>query len=88
MMSLVTVQDLTKAYNNTNVVENLSFSLQEGKCVALLGPNGAGKTTTLKMLAGFIQPTSGTITFDVQSLSDDFEITLDIYHNSPFFIVG
>lgn len=85
MMSLVTVQDLTKAYNNTNVVENLSFSLQEGKCVALLGPNGAGKTTTLKMLAGFIQPTSGTITFDVQSLSDDFRNYVGYLPQFPVF---
>lgn len=84
-MSLVTVQDLTKAYNNTNVVENLSFSLQEGKCVALLGPNGAGKTTTLKMLAGFIQPTSGTITFDVQSLSDDFRNYVGYLPQFPVF---
>lgn len=84
-MSLVTAQDLTKAYNNTNVVENLSFSLQEGKCVALLGPNGAGKTTTLKMLAGFIQPTSGTITFDVQSLSDDFRNYVGYLPQFPVF---
>lgn len=42
-------------------VENVSFEIQKGECVAFLGPNGAGKTTTTKMLTGLIYPTNGQV---------------------------
>jgi ABC-2 type transport system ATP-binding protein len=57
------VEGLTKTYRNITVVNNLSFNLDKGKCVALLGPNGAGKTTTLHMIAGLIAPSKGKIAF-------------------------
>ncbi len=57
------VEGLTKTYRNITVVNNLSFNLDKGKCVALLGPNGAGKTTTLHMIAGLIAPDKGKISF-------------------------
>lgn len=60
-MSLVEVKGLTKKFGTKTVVDNLSFALTQGRCMALLGPNGAGKTTTLKMLSGLLQPTSGAI---------------------------
>lgn len=65
-MSLLTVQNLTKKYEQTPVVNKLSFELQKDSCIALLGQNGAGKTTTLKMLSGLIKPTSGSIQFQHQ----------------------
>jgi len=64
---------VTKQYpsnNNTvNAVENASFSVEAGEFVALVGPSGSGKTTMLAMLAGLLQPTSGTIAVDGQVLS-------------------
>lgn len=60
-MSFVTVQDLTKRFDKNTVINNISFSLEKGKCVSLLGPNGAGKTTTLRMLSGLMKPTKGSI---------------------------
>ncbi|WP_067840853.1 ABC transporter ATP-binding protein [Amphibacillus sediminis] len=57
------VNNLTKNYDSIFAVNNISFSLQPGSCVALLGVNGAGKTTTLRMLAGLIKPTKGEIAF-------------------------
>lgn len=66
-MSLLTVQNLTKKYEQTPVVNKLSFELQKDSCIALLGQNGAGKTTTLKMLSGLIKPTSGSIQFQHQN---------------------
>ncbi|WP_319922085.1 ABC transporter ATP-binding protein [Neobacillus dielmonensis] len=57
------VTALSKSFDTVNAVNNLSFSLKEGRCTALLGPNGAGKTTTLEMLAGLLVPTKGTILF-------------------------
>ncbi|HLR43376.1 MAG TPA: ABC transporter ATP-binding protein [Pseudogracilibacillus sp.] len=60
---MITVQHLTKKYGNTSVVDDVSFSLTENRCVALIGPNGAGKTTTLRMLTGLMKATSGNISF-------------------------
>jgi ABC-2 type transport system ATP-binding protein len=60
-MSLLEVTGLIKSFGSLQAVKNISFTIREGKCTTLLGPNGAGKTTTLKMLAGLLKPTSGTI---------------------------
>ncbi len=84
-MHLVSVQNLSKIYDKKAVVDDLNFELQPGKCVALLGPNGAGKTTTLRMLAGFIQPTDGTISFNEESLSSDFRQFVGYLPQYPSF---
>jgi ABC-2 type transport system ATP-binding protein len=59
METMIAVQDLTKYYGLTPAISRLSFEVQQGEIVGFLGPNGAGKTTTLKILAGFLPPTSG-----------------------------
>lgn len=51
--------DLTKAYDNTTVVNRLNLHIEEGEIFGFLGPNGAGKTTTILMLLGLTEPTSG-----------------------------
>lgn len=62
-MTLLSVQRLAKRFNSAAAVNGLTFSVEEGRCVALLGPNGAGKTTTLKLLAGLLAPSEGEIRF-------------------------
>jgi len=57
---MVEVQELTKYYGATLAISRLNFQVAKGEIVGFLGPNGAGKTTTLKILAGFMPPTSGT----------------------------
>ncbi|MFZ2088109.1 MAG: ATP-binding cassette domain-containing protein [Desulfobaccales bacterium] len=57
---MIAVQDLTKYYGLTQAISRLSFEVGRGEIVGFLGPNGAGKTTTLKILAGFLPPTSGS----------------------------
>jgi len=59
MEMMVEVQDLTKYYGSTPAISRLNFEVAKGEIVGFLGPNGAGKTTTLKILAGFMPPTSG-----------------------------
>ena len=59
--AMIHVESLTKYYNDLCAVDQISFDIKSGEILGLLGPNGAGKTTTLRMLTGFIYPTSGSI---------------------------
>ncbi len=61
---MVQIKELTRYYGQTCAVDNLSFEIPKGQILGLLGPNGAGKTTTLRILTGYLQPTSGTIFVD------------------------
>ncbi|MEU7042866.1 ATP-binding cassette domain-containing protein [Streptomyces varsoviensis] len=55
---------LTKRYDDTVAVDNLTFTVEPGKVTGFLGPNGAGKSTTLRMILGLNAPTSGSVTVD------------------------
>jgi ABC-2 type transport system ATP-binding protein len=61
---VIAATGLTRRFGLRTVVNNVTFEVGRGEIVALLGPNGAGKTTTLRMLAGLIAPTSGTVAID------------------------
>lgn len=58
---MIEIRNLTKRYGNTVAIENLNFSVQKGEVVGFLGPNGAGKSTTMKIITGFMAPTSGDV---------------------------
>jgi ABC-2 type transport system ATP-binding protein len=58
---MIHVENLTKYYKELCAVDRINFDVQKGEIMGLLGPNGAGKTTTLRMLTGFLRPTSGNI---------------------------
>ncbi|HEX7417518.1 MAG TPA: ABC transporter ATP-binding protein, partial [Steroidobacteraceae bacterium] len=57
---MIKTDRLTKHYPTLTAVEDVSFQVHTGEVLGFLGPNGAGKTTTMRMLAGFITPSSGT----------------------------
>ncbi|MES2855783.1 MAG: ATP-binding cassette domain-containing protein, partial [Bdellovibrionota bacterium] len=57
---MIEVQELSKTYGPHRAIDRLSFSIGKGEVVGFLGPNGAGKTTTMKIITGFMAPTSGT----------------------------
>lgn len=59
---MISLEAVSKRYGSKIVVENLTFEVQQGEILGFLGPNGAGKTTTLRMIAGFITATTGTVT--------------------------
>jgi putative spermidine/putrescine transport system ATP-binding protein len=63
-MSTIALQNVAKSYGTSRAVEDMSLDIAQGEFVALLGPSGCGKTTTLRMIAGFIEATSGRILFD------------------------
>ena len=58
---MIHVENLTKNYGDIAAVDQINFEIQRGEILGLLGPNGAGKTTTLRMLTGFLRPSTGTI---------------------------
>ena len=68
-MSRLKLGGLSKRYGDFLAVDGIDLELQSGEFVSLLGPSGCGKTTTLRMIAGFVDPTLGTITMDGQVLS-------------------
>lgn len=61
---MIEVQGVSKHFGAFRAVDDISFSIETGEIIGLLGPNGAGKTTTMRMITGFLEPTSGTIKID------------------------
>jgi ABC-2 type transport system ATP-binding protein len=67
---MIETKSLTKRYGDLLAVDNLSFKVEPGQVLGFLGPNGAGKSTTMKMIAGFLSPTSGEVKvcgFDIEN---------------------
>jgi ABC-2 type transport system ATP-binding protein len=58
---MIDCQDLTKHYGPLRAVDDVSFQVRPGEVLGFLGPNGAGKTTTMRIIAGFLPPTSGHV---------------------------
>jgi ABC-2 type transport system ATP-binding protein len=67
---MIEVQSLSRFYGSHRAVDNVSFSIAENTVVGVLGLNGAGKTTTLKVIAGLLQPSSGTVKIDGVDLTE------------------
>jgi ABC-2 type transport system ATP-binding protein len=64
------VENLTKQFGNQLSLNNVTFELKDGEIVGLLGPNGAGKSTLMKMLTGYLNPTSGSVYVNNRLLSE------------------
>lgn len=62
---------ISRRYGNFTAVDDVSFTINSGEIVGLLGHNGAGKTTIMKMLTGFLEPSTGEIVIDGKSLEDN-----------------
>lgn len=62
MAGVIEVKGLTKYYGNFPAIENVSFEVRKGEILGFLGPNAAGKTTTMRIITGFMPPSSGTAT--------------------------
>jgi ABC-2 type transport system ATP-binding protein len=84
-MALLQVQSLTKKYNSTTAVHQTDFTLDKNKCIALIGPNGAGKTTILRILAGLLKPTTGSVTLYDQPANADIRKFIGYLPQYPVF---
>jgi ABC-2 type transport system ATP-binding protein len=67
-LGIIELRDLSKHYKDLKAVDQVSLSIREGLIFGFLGLNGAGKTTTIRMMAGILRPTSGTITINGMDL--------------------
>jgi ABC-2 type transport system ATP-binding protein len=68
---MINVENLCKEFGPKRAVNNVSFTVQRGEILGFLGPNGAGKSTTMRMITGFIPPTSGRVTVGGHDISED-----------------
>ena len=76
---MIKVENLSKNYGAVKAVKSISFELKDGQVVGFLGANGAGKSTTLKIMTGYISPSSGNVFYGEKNIQDDTsEIQKDI----------
>ena len=76
---MIKVDNLSKSYRDVEAIKSISFELCNGEIVGFLGANGAGKSTTLKVMTGYLSPTSGTVHVnDMNILHDAHEIQKQI----------
>ncbi len=68
---MIHVEKLTKFYGDLCAVNHIDLDIRKGEIMGLLGPNGAGKTTTLRMLTGYLEPSSGSISVKDLNTQDD-----------------
>ncbi|MBK6910622.1 MAG: ATP-binding cassette domain-containing protein [bacterium] len=68
---MIELQNLTKSYRGVKAVDGVSLSVPKGQILGFLGPNGAGKTTTMRMITGYMPPTSGNIVVDGLTMEKD-----------------
>ena len=67
----IEVENLDKRFGPIHAVRNVSFSVRRGEVLGFLGPNGAGKSTTMKMITGFLEPTSGAVRVNGHDVATD-----------------
>ena len=93
-MGKLNLKNITKKYGDTIVVNNINLSIEEGEFVSFLGPSGCGKSTTLRMISGFIEPTSGEILMNESNITHlppnkrDTSLVFQNYALFPHMTIG
>jgi len=70
MTNILEVKNLTKNFGGIVAVEDLSFNIKKGQIKGIIGPNGAGKTTVFNLITGVYKPTTGTVVFDGEDITN------------------
>ncbi len=84
---MIRLHQLTKRYDKFTAVDGIDLEVPRGELFGLLGPNGAGKTTTIRMIAGILRPTSGSVTIggiDIQARPLEAKARLGYIPDRPF----
>lgn len=68
---MIEISHLTRNFEHFTAVDDLSFTVAEGEVLGFLGPNGAGKSTTMKIITGFLAPSSGTVRVDGHDITEN-----------------
>ena len=84
-VSMLECSKLKKDYFNKTAVRDISLSLEKGRVYALLGPNGSGKTTFMKMAAGLVKPTQGTILYENKPIGVASKRDIAYMSTEPYF---
>ena len=71
MTTMVEIENLRKIFGPIVAVDGVSFTIGKGEVLGFLGPNGAGKSTTMKMITGFLTPTTGTVRICGHDVQDE-----------------
>jgi ABC-2 type transport system ATP-binding protein len=85
--TMIAIHDLVKRYGTFTAVDGVSLDVQPGEIHGFLGPNGAGKTTTIRMIAGLLKPTSGTVLVNNHDLArhpEQAKASLGFIPDRPF----
>lgn len=88
MKILIEIKHVSKAFRNKNILQDVSFTIQQGETVGIVGANGTGKSVLFKLLCGFVEPDKGSIIVDGKKLGKgrDFPENMGVFINSPGFI--
>ena len=78
MKNIIQVENLSKSFGKTTVLNNINVSFSKGQIYGIVGRNGSGKTLLMKCLCGFLKPTEGTVTVSGKVVGKDVEIPEDI----------
>lgn len=86
---MIKLEKVTKVFGEKIALDNISFSIKTGEIIGLLGPNGAGKTTTMRLIVGYLRPTSGGVSVFGKNPIDDRIETLEnigyLPENNPLY---
>ena len=78
MGHIVEIEGVNKIYGKNHVVKDLNLTVEEGEFLTFLGSSGCGKTTTLRMIAGFEEPTTGTIKVEGENIEEKEPFERDV----------
>ena len=85
---LIRLRDLTMEFDGERILDGINLYINDHEFLTLLGPSGCGKTTTLRIIGGFLNATSGTVTFDGKVINDAADLAMYLLEEGHVACVG